>query len=214
MFGAHMRNVRHWTPRYVYNRIRLMSSEHAHPDDPWITPEAVRLLESMLRPSDRGVEYGSGRSTIWFAERVGHLTSVEHNEQWYATVSTKLKNLGLGNVNYILAPRGQPKEPGSTSEYTQTALNFAEASIDFVLIDGLYREYVTRLMMPKVKSGGLLIIDNVNWCLPSETHAPYSRTAALGPNGPVWAELARYLADWRSIWTSSGVTDTAIFIKP
>jgi hypothetical protein len=87
-------------------------------------------------------------------------------------------------------------------------------SIDFVLIDGLYREYVTRLMIPKVKPGGLLIIDNVNWCLPSQTHAPYSRTVALGPNGPVWAELAQELADWRSIWTSSGVTDTAIFIKP
>jgi predicted O-methyltransferase YrrM len=209
-----MRNVRHWTPRYVYNRIRLMSSEHAHPDDPWITPEAVRLLTSMLRPSDRGVEYGSGRSTIWFAERVGQLTSVEHDGQWHATVSTKLKNRGLSNVEYILSPRDQPKELGGTSEYTRTALNFTELSIDFVLIDGLYREYVTKLMMPKIKPGGMLIIDNINWYLPTPTHAPYSRTAALGPDGPVWSELARDLSKWRSIWTSSGVTDTAIFIKP
>jgi predicted O-methyltransferase YrrM len=209
-----MRDVRHWTPRYVYNRARLMVWEHSHPDYPWITSDAVRLLASMLRPSDRGVEYGSGRSTIWFAERVGWLTSVEHSERWYTTVSTRLKERALTNVDYILEPRDQPKELGDRSEYTRTALGFADASIDFVLVDGLYREYVTALMMPKVKPGGLLIIDNVNWFLPSETHAPASRTPALGPYGPVWAGVAEALADWRTIWTTSGVTDTAIFVKP
>jgi predicted O-methyltransferase YrrM len=209
-----MRYKRHWTPLYAYNRIRLMQCERAHPDDPWLTPESVRLLTSMLRPSDRGVEFGSGRSTIWFAERVGHLTSVEHCEEWYTTVSNTLKRRELTNVDYILAPRDQPDELGGNSAYTRTARAFADESIDFALVDGLYREHVTKLVMPKVRTGGFIIVDNANWFLPSRTRSPSSRTFQLGPNGPVWADLAKDLAGWRSIWTSSGVTDTAIFLKP
>jgi hypothetical protein len=68
--------------------------------------------------------------------------------------------------------------------------------------------------MPKLKPGGLLVIDNVNWYLPSRSRAPNSRTPALGPHGAVWTDIARELARWRSIWTSSGVWDTAIFVKP
>lgn len=191
-----------------------MLLEHSRPDYPWIAPDAVRLLTSMLRPSDRGVEYGSGRSTLWFAERVGHLTSVEHDQQWFSAVSAKLVDRKLTNVNYILAPRDQPDARGDISNYTLTALSFTDLSIDFALIDGLYREHITKLIIPKVKHGGLLIIDNVNWFLPSESRAPASRTTALGPNGPIWAESAEILSDWRLIWTSSGISDTAIFLRP
>jgi predicted O-methyltransferase YrrM len=207
--------MRHRTPRYVYNRTRLMWSEHVHPDHPWLTPEAVRLLTSMLRRSDRGVEFGSGRSTIWFAERVGYLTSVEHDKLWHQRVSVTLRDRGLTNVDYILALQDQPPELGEISKYAGTVHTFEDATLDFTLVDGQYREYVTKLIMPKIRSGGLLIIDNVNWYLPPpRTHAPASRTSALGPDGPVWEEVSRDLADWRSIWTTSGVTDTAIFIKP
>ena len=210
-----MRRMRHRTPRYVYNRTRQMWSEHAHPDYPWLTPEAVRLLTSMLRRSDRGAEFGSGRSTIWFAERVGHLTSVEHDKLWHQRVSARLRELGLANVDYILAPRDQPPEFGEISKYASTVLAFDDATVDFALVDGLYREHVTKFIIPKIRPGGLLIIDNVNWYLPPpRTHAPTSRTPALGPDGPVWTEVSQDLADWRSIWTTLGVWDTAILIKP
>jgi predicted O-methyltransferase YrrM len=168
----------------------------------------------MLRPSDCGVEFGSGRSTIWFAERVGHLTSVEHDEQWHATVSAKLKDRRLTNVDYILAHRDQPTELGDKSAYTRVALTFPDQSIDFVLVDGIYRDYTAKFILPKIRPGGLLVIDNVNWFLPSQSYSPNSRPSALGPDGPIWAEVAETLADWRSIWTSSGVWDTAIFVKP
>lgn len=207
--------MRHRTPRYVYNRTRLMWSERVHPDNPWLTPEAVRLLTSMLRKSDRGAEFGSGRSTIWFAERVNHLTSVEHDKLWYDQVSARLRDRGLANVDYILAPRDQPPELGEISKYACTVFAFGDATLDFALVDGLYREHVSKLVIPKIRSGGLLIIDNVNWYLPPpRTRAPASRAPVLGPDGAVWADVSETLADWRTIWTTSGVTDTAIFIRP
>ena len=212
--SARFRFMKHRTPRYVYNRTRLILHERAHPEYPWITPGAVRLLGSLLRPTDRCVEFGSRRSTFWIAERVGHLTSVEHDVRWHAKVSNVITMRKLTNVDYILAPRDQPDELGNRSAYARTALAFADATIDFALIDGLYREHVTELMIPKIKSGGILVIDNANWYLPAATHAPSSRSVAIGANGPIWTRIATELVAWRSIWTSSGVTDTAIYIRP
>lgn len=208
-------NMRHRTPRYVYYRTRQLLYEHGHPNDPWLTPDAIRLLESMLRKSDRGVEFGSGRSTLWFAQRVGQLTSIEDDPRWYAAVSARLKSRGLVNVEYLLKPADQPlDESGESSEYARTALTFADASVDFALIDGQYRGEATRLMMPKIKPGGLLIIDNINWYLPSRFGAPGPTPVALRPEGAHWQQLAKDLAQWRTIWTGSGVWDTAIFVRP
>jgi predicted O-methyltransferase YrrM len=209
-----VRLYRHRTPRYIVNRTRQMLYERAHPDDPWLAPAAIDLLRSLLRPTDRGLEFGSGRSTIWFAERVGALTSVEHDERWHASVSAMLKAKGFDNVDYILAPGDQPMERGGESAYARTALAFPDDSLDFALIDGHYRDYSAKFTLPKIKPGGMLIIDNVNWYLPCQSKAPNSRTATLGPKTPAWAEAAAELAEWRTIWTTCGVWDTAIFIKP
>lgn len=208
------RPVRHLTPWYVCNRTRQLVYERAHPDDPWLTPAAIRLLRSLLRPSDQGAEFGSGRSTLWFARRVTALASVEHDRRWHEAVSARLMAHGLGNVDYILAPEDQPVEHGGDSAYARVALAFPDASLDFALIDGHYRDYSAKFTLPKIAPGGMLIIDNANWYLPCRSKAPNSRTAALGPATATWAEVAEELSRWRSIWTSSGVCDTAIFIKP
>ena len=205
--------IRHRTPRYVYHRTRQALYERGHRGDPWLTPAAIRLLESLLRPADRAVEFGSGRSTVWLAGRVAQLTSVEHDRDWYETVSARLRERGLVNVTLILAPVDLSAELPDRSEYARSALAFADESVDFALVDGVYRDYTVKFLLPKIKRGGLLVIDNVNWYLPSCSRAPNSRTPALGPNGQIWAEVAQQLAQWRSVWTSSGVWDTAVFIK-
>jgi predicted O-methyltransferase YrrM len=209
-----MRNMRHRTPQYVYHRTRLMWYEVTHPGSPCLSPDAIRLLPSMLRSSDQGVEFGSGVSTAWFAARVGHLTSVESDKRWYATVSAMLKERRLTNAQLVLAPRDQPAELGDRSEYARTAFNFPDESIDFALIDGIYRGHTARLMMPKIKLGGFLIIDDAHWFLPSDSRSPNARTYAMGADGPVWEQVAAGLSGWRTIWTSSGVNDTAIYVKP
>jgi predicted O-methyltransferase YrrM len=204
----------HRTPRYVYRRTRQLMYERAHRDDPWLTPAAISLLTRLLRPVDQGAEFGSGRSTVWFAARVAALTSVEHDKWWHEAVSARLAERGLSNVSYILAEEDQPVERGGDSAYARTALAFPDASLDFALVDGHYRDYSAKFIMAKIKPGGMLIIDNVNWYLPCRSKSPNSRTPELGPAAGVWAEVWRELAEWRTIWTSSGVWDTAIFIRP
>ena len=40
----------HRTPRYVFHRTRQPLYERAHPADPWLTPAAIGLLGTLLRP--------------------------------------------------------------------------------------------------------------------------------------------------------------------
>jgi predicted O-methyltransferase YrrM len=201
------------TPRYICNRIRDLVYERSHPADPWLTPASIGLLDTLLHRTDRGAEFGSGRSTLWFAARVAALTSVETSTRWHEKVTRKLRERGVANVRYILVPDDQPLENGD-GPYPRVALTFPDASLDFALVDGYYRDFTAKYVMPKVKPGGLLVIDNINWHLPCQSKAPGTRPAKLGPATSTWAEVGRELDGWRTIWTSNGVWDTAIFFRP
>jgi predicted O-methyltransferase YrrM len=203
----------HLTPRYVANRARAALWERAHPAAPWLTPAAIGMLGTLLRPTDRGAEFGSGRSTLWFAERVAALTSVESNPRWYEAVTRKLKERGASNVEYILVAEEAPTENGD-GPYARTALTLPDASLDFALVDGYYRDFCAKFIMSKIKPGGLLIIDNINWALPCGSNSPGTRPAELGPKTSTWGEVQRALSPWRAVWTSNGVYDTALFFKP
>lgn len=209
-----MRDLRHWTPRYVFDRTRELIYQRTHPTAPWLTPEATRLLATMLRPVDHGLEFGSGRSTAWLATMVAHLTSVEHDPSWHATVLADLKEHQRDNVDYLFAPRDLPPQRGAETEYVAVADRFAPDSLDFVLVDGIYRDFCALAALTRLRSGGLLIVDNVNWFLPSTSRSPASRPPAAGADGPIWTQTLDALRTWRMIWTSNGVWDTAIFVKP
>jgi predicted O-methyltransferase YrrM len=207
------RAVRHWTPRYIRDRVRQALYQRAHPDAPWLTPEAVRLLGSMVRPSDVGAEFGSGRSTLWLARRCAHLISVEHDESWHAKVSSALADRGMTHVDYQCHPYDEPDATGDRSAYARVAQALADESLDFALVDGVYRDHVALFLLPKIKPGGLLVIDNVNWFLPSATLSPASVPPSAAPATAAWEQAAATLAQWRRIWTSCGIWDTAIFVK-
>lgn len=207
------RTVRHWTPRYIRARIRQAFYQWGNPDAPWLTPEAIQLLDSMLKPSDIGAEFGSGRSTLWLARRCAYLTSIEHDEAWHATVSATLADEGITHVDYQCHPPDEPEALGDRSAYAQVAQSIGDESIDFALVDGVYRDYVTLFLLPKIRPGGMLIIDNVNRYLPSQTMSPASLRSSATPATAGWEQAAAALAQWRRIWTSSDVWDTAIFVK-
>ncbi len=209
-----MRRIRHWTPRFIFNRMLVMFHERSHPDQPWLTADAASMLDSMLKPTDVGLEFGSGRSTPWFAARIARLTSVEDNEQWFNRVDNMLREQKVNNVDYVLAPREVDEADGDQSEYVRVLDKFDSASLDFVLVDGYYRDHCVLKSLDKIRSGGLLVIDNVNWYLPSASKSPGSRSLSDGPNGPIWCKIQEALAGWRKIWTCSGVSDTVIYIKP
>jgi len=209
-----MRTFRHWTPRYLISRVVEKQYRRTHPDLPWLTQTANRMLDTLILPPDQGLEFGSGRSTLWFANRVNHLTSVEHNPEWYARVSTWLTEKSYQNVDYRLCPgKDHAMNRNDLPEYVQIVKDLPGNSLEFVLVDGIFRDACALLALEKLKPGGFLIIDNANLYLPSRSCSPNSRTEQNGPASRLWEQFILQTKDWRKIWTSNGVSDTAFFFK-
>ena len=177
-----------------------------HPDAPWLTAKATRRLDAWLQPNYVGIEWGSGRSTVWFAQRVKHLVSVEHHAGWHAAVSESLEKAGLHNVDYRLhlcePERVETPEwiaAMFASDYVRAVDAFGPRSIDFALVDGMYRSACALAVLPK---------------LPSGSRAPSSRGVRDEPLSPTWVEFQEAVAGWQREWTQNGVADTAIWIAP
>lgn len=209
-----MRSFRHWTPRYIRDRISVIAWERANRDAPWLTAHAVELLDSWLQRTDHGVEWGSGRSTAWLASRCAHLMSMENDPQWHGRVVRMLEQMGVANrVDYRLCPDGMDGRP--ESGYVRAVDGVEEATLDFALVDGVAREHCALAAVPKLRPGGLLIIDNIEWFWPPRSpRAPGSRRQADGMLNAGWERVANLIEHWRCLWTSNGVQDTAFWIKP
>jgi Methyltransferase domain len=193
------------SPVFLWNRTQLVLHERHHPDWPWITKDAVLWLDSHIDGSKVGFEWGSGKGTVWLAKRSRHLTSVEHHFEWAAKVRQNLSDAKVANVDYRLVEE---------SAYLSVINEFADGSLDFVVLDGLFREQALGLSLVKIRPGGFLAFDNVNWYLPSESRTVHSRSLCDGVSDPAMIDAARELTSWQCLWTSNGVNDTAIYTKP
>ena len=74
------------------------------PDYPWLTNDANDILACYLKQTDVGLEFGSGRSTLWFAKHTHYITSVEHDRGWYERVAFQVAGCGVRNLDYRFVP--------------------------------------------------------------------------------------------------------------
>lgn len=202
------RSFRHWTPDYLWSRLKDKLHQRLHPEEPWLTPAVVHILDKYLTENMDGLEFGSGRSTIWFARHLRKLTSVEHSPVWYEKVRKLLKTAGMKNVELLL------RENLNEKDYACVASQISDCSLDFVLVDGIDRGACAVGSLGKLKLGGILVVDDAHRYLPSESRAPLARSMKDGPVDSDWQEFLNRTMDWEYIWTSNGVKDTVIYHKP
>lgn len=139
------------------------------------------------------------------------MISVEDYRPWHDKVAAQLAEAGAGNVEYLFV--GQTPEEYLTPP--TEAVSRLGGRIDVALADGFkHRDHAALWAMERLRPGGLLIIDNVNWYLPHATRTPSSIGAAGKPATELWAEFHERSSAWRRAWFSSGVSDTASFIAP
>lgn len=180
----------HWTLRYVVGRVGVAIRHKLRPNDPWLTSRAISIINRFLSAEMRGVEFGSGVSTIWLAGRCGHLVSVEHDSKWFDIVSAKLSDAGVDNVDYNLCQTG--------AEY-EAAID-AVSAIDFALIDGKRRAATALKAIDRIRPGGVLILDN------ADRHVP--------TGDPDWQPILKLLEAWEYVPTSNGVWRTDFWFRP
>lgn len=121
--------------------------------EPWLTESAISFLDQYLslHPEAIILEFGSGASTLWFAERTPHLHSVEHSDRYYAYVSRRLKkDEKYHHVEYYLLP----------CPYYGICDQFPDEYFDLILVDGRNRKGCIAQSIAKLKTGGVLMLDN------------------------------------------------------
>jgi len=163
-------------------------------------------------PTDLALEYGAGGTTTFFAPLVAHLDSVEAIDEWYEPLAARLSESGIDNVSLHLI--SAEKLGYQTVEHREAYVNVRpdldQSSLDFVFVDGEYRDEWALRGVELVRPGGLLVLDNSEQYLPSRSRSPWrvDRPASEG-----WEEFVGRIEDWRQIWTSNGVWDTTIWVK-
>lgn len=155
-------------PKALWHRVQQAVYTRRHPGEPWLSPRAIRFLEAEMRPTWTVLEWGSGRSTTWFGARAGHLTSVEHDERWFAIVQRRLATAELSSVSLRLVPvehpsHAPPEAITTVPAYVAVADSFADASLDLAIVDGVYRPLCVLAAVTKIRPGGLLLVDDTTW---------------------------------------------------
>ena len=228
VFSLKNRRFDHWTPSYLRYRLQAAIRAALRPEDPSLTPHAVRELDRRLTRDMIGVEWGSGNTTRFFASRTKHLTSFETDPSYYEWVTGTLRAEGFTNVDYRLIPHdfeGEHDEEAMHRNPVVRAVDqFADQSLDYALIDSAPRGCLSRGVASKIKPGGLLILDNANWYLPPPANlrpvAPGSVSHVLGtpgssvPHHECWPAFAKLVDTWTPRWSSNGVQMTLLLIKP
>ncbi|HWR26550.1 MAG TPA: hypothetical protein VN316_01600 [candidate division Zixibacteria bacterium] len=138
---------------------------------PWYAFGAIDYIGELINRNMEVLEFGGGYSTLYWASRVRHVSTIERSQNWCREIGSALCRHNLNNVNLICFDKFQflggevlnedksaELEP-LVREYIYSA-NVMANSLDVVVIDDVFRNAVTRQSLQFVKPGGIIILDD------------------------------------------------------
>lgn len=135
---------------------------------PWFSWPAIRYLDGWLKPHHRVFEIGGGGSTLFFADRVSHVWTLEQDEGWAARIRAQAHK-------GVTVLTGEDADP------------FPSFAPDLIVIDGpddftapTRRPAALAWALPRVAPGGLIVLDD-SWCYRNVLPASAVLMAGVGP---------------------------------
>jgi protein-L-isoaspartate O-methyltransferase len=128
----------------------LRASLGYRPTLPWISYRAIREIQNLMQKDFNVLEFGSGMSTVWLAQRCRFLHSIENDKSWHKKVIKLLEQKGLNNVKYDYRDRVSYADISEYEDYF----------FDFILVDGIYRDECIKASLKKLKPLGVIYLDN------------------------------------------------------
>jgi hypothetical protein len=116
---------------------------------PWVTYSFIDFIKERINKSQHIFEYGSGSSTIFYAERAGSVTSVEHDKGWF----DKVKNTSPGNAEMIFCHLEKD------GEYAKKAALLGK-KFDIIIVDGRDRVNCCKYSVDALSENGVLVLDD------------------------------------------------------
>jgi hypothetical protein len=111
---------------------------------PWFTYPAIDFLEPRVKRSWNVLEWGCGQSTLWWAARVNHVISIEHDAAWHASIAGDAP--ANATIELIENPSAYVDAPAGP--------------FDAIVIDGEDRNACARVAVQRVKLDGIIVFDN------------------------------------------------------
>lgn len=167
---------------------------------PWMTFEAIRFLGQFVTSSSRVFEWGMGGSTLFFLDHTSHVVSVDHDPVWF----DRLQGILQGNKGWV-GHKVEPKrltgsetlDPtdsdlyGSSNpdfkyhsfeDYVRVIDRYDDASFDVIVVDGRARPACTKHAISKLRTGGVIVLDNAE-------RAQYHRIHEMLSNSQNWHRI-------------------------
>ncbi len=143
-------NILEFEYGHFYSSKQWSCVDKANNPIPWYTYPAIEYI-NQLDFSDKFIfEYGSGNSTLFWSKKAYQVVSVENDKQWYE------KTAQYNSKNIIV------KLHTNENTYIQEITKH-EHEFDVIIIDGSYRYKCAKMAINKLKSGGMIILDNSDW---------------------------------------------------
>lgn len=137
--------------------------------EPWWPIPAVRYLQARLPERAHVFEWGSGGSTAWFAGRGAEVVAIESERAWYERVRVRVPQADVrlipGADTGALRSEPELRDRGQHffDDYVAAIDDFPDDTFDVIVVDGIARCECARRSRPKVRPGGLVVLDDSNW---------------------------------------------------
>lgn len=162
---------------HCYGALQSFTSQRPETADrqplPWYTYPCIRFLDQIDFSACRVLEFGSGNSSRYWAQRASSVTSVEADSAWHQTV----QEMQIPNHDLRLAE--------TFGQYTLQGVSLGD--FDVYIVDGAYRFDCAKRVIESASPGALAIVDNSDW-FPNTCRlfieAGYTRVDFSGP-GPI-----------------------------
>lgn len=144
-----------------------------NPWEPWWTREAITWMDQYLKANMNVLEWGAGASTVWLAQRVRYLLSVEHDQQWADLIGGQLEPYKEGHFIDCLPLGFEYCEPPAEE-------------LDAAFVDGRLRVFCCIYAGQKLSSGGILLLDNAEDPTYAEVHELLKDWPVIRTDNGIW----------------------------
>ncbi len=118
---------------------------------PWMCFPLIEFLNDRLNPNHTIFEYGSGNSTLFFADRVKSIVSIEHNKDWFDRISNQVKNNDRATVVFQQLTNVYPRA---------IEIYGANNKFDLVIVDGRNRVDCIKNAVHYLTTHGIILLDD------------------------------------------------------
>ena len=116
---------------------------------PWLSYPSIDLLSDRLSKDLKVFEFGSGNSTLFYAQKVNKIICVEHDPVWYKYLQKKLPE----NAELIFCET-------HSGELYAASVKASKEKFNLIIVDGIDRVRSIYNSIEALSEDGVLILDD------------------------------------------------------